>query len=126
MSRHGKWIVLIFAAAGVCLTLDTAWLTLQNSDPRYQAGVAVAGGSATLVARGAQVIDVAGALGLDGFAQATLSTPGDLRLQGLLNDSANANTLAGSLTLGGSLTIAAAQTYPTTHSRFTLALARFD
>lgn len=72
-------------------------------------------GSGDLTVR-AQQIDVVGNSVLQGFANTTLQSSGDLRLIGVEVDDA----LQGTLSTAGDLTLSAAQVYPTTLTEFTV------
>ena len=116
---------VISASGASQVRLDTAYAQLGNPDPRFQFEASVppqapTGGPAGLSVH-ALNIDVEGNSVLQGFALTTLTSAGNVRLIGVLDDSPDARVLTGSLSTGGDLRLDAAQVYPTTLSQFTLA-----
>ncbi|MCW5623888.1 MAG: filamentous hemagglutinin family protein [Burkholderiales bacterium] len=104
--------------------LSAAYVSIGNSAfDRQGAGGAATGGDATLTVVG-KLIDVAGAVVLQGMDVVNLDSTGDVRLRGVLTDTdpsgAVAYGLTGSLTTAADVTIRAAQVYPTTYSDFTI------
>lgn len=87
----------------------------QRSQTRQEVPATPASGSGSLLLD-AQLIDVIGNSVLEGFADVTLRSSGDIRARGVQLD--DARTLDGSLRTSGALTLAAQQVYPTTLSRF--------
>lgn len=111
----------IVAASGKTVNLNSGYVGIANSNPKYQALPKVQGGSASLNVA-AQWIDLVGKVALNGFGQTMLSSIGDIRLKGIWNqDSANLAML-GSFSTAGDLSLQARQIYPTTLSNFTLAI----
>ncbi len=108
----------ILRIAAPYIGLDGAFQGVSTPNPRGFSGAA-GGGSLFL---SADAIDVTGAVVFDpSIGQATLSTPGDLRLIGVAPLTAQSNgivasTLIGQLAVNGDLTLQAAQVYPTTGS----------
>ncbi len=110
---------------GNTLTLNAPYIELGSADIRYQGAGAATTGNATLAANGTTV-DLIGHQSLQGFGTAQLAARGDIRLIGI--DASDANGAAtgfatGTLSMVGNLTLTDAQTYPTTLSDFTFAVA---
>jgi filamentous hemagglutinin family protein len=68
----------------------------------------------------ANLVDITGDVSISGINQLSITSSGDIRLNGVL-DTLN-NTLAGQLTTQGNMTLQANQVYPTTMSNFELAV----
>ncbi|MBL8268803.1 beta strand repeat-containing protein, partial [Steroidobacter sp.] len=104
------------------VTLGSSELDHNNLNSQYQAPAQAGTGSLNVEAG---QIDVIGTSVLQGFADATLKSSGDLRLIGVQIDPPQGVTgspaLKGSLSTAGDLTLSAAQVYPTTLTQFTVA-----
>lgn len=112
-------------AGGHTLTLSAPYIQLGSSDLRYQTPGASSTGSAQLKAN-ASTIDLIGNSALQGFGDASLAAKADIRLVGMPATDASGNSTGyalGSFAMAGNLTLTDAQTYPTTLSDFTLAVA---
>lgn len=105
--------------SGATLKLDTAYLTLGNSDARYQQVRPSGTGDATLQAR-AGTIDIVGQSSTTGIGSIGLQATGDIRLQGVLTIDPTVTTLNGGWSTGADVTLTAAQVYPTTLSQFSI------
>jgi filamentous hemagglutinin family protein len=97
--------------------LQASYIALGSSQFRAPVAAPVAG-NGSLSAQ-AQLIDLVGGLGLDGFSATQLSSQGDIRLRGIrVNDSQR--DFVGQLRSAGDLTLSSAQVYTTTLSDYTL------
>lgn len=100
--------------------LQASYIALGSSQFRTPVAAPVAG-NGSLSAQ-AQLIDLVGGLGLDGFSATQLSSQGDIRLRGIrVNDSQR--DFVGQLRSAGDLALSAAQVYTTTLSDYTLQVA---
>lgn len=116
--------------AGINSALNSAHVTIGNLDTGNQASVAPATGSGSLNVA-AQLVDISGNVsisnvfaGVDtrGNGSVNLSSSGDIRLNGILSDSAttvNAQSLQGALRTQGDITLKANQVYTSTLAQFT-------
>ncbi|HEY5759185.1 MAG TPA: filamentous hemagglutinin N-terminal domain-containing protein, partial [Steroidobacter sp.] len=126
MARSLRMDAAVIASDGGRATLSAPIVTLGNSrtdraGTQYQAPALA--GTGTLQIDGGQ-IDVIGSSVLQGLAETTLRSSGDVRLTGvqvISQDGTQRSILQGSLGTAGNLTVNAAQVYPTTLSQFTLA-----
>ncbi len=105
----------IGALGAAPISLAAPAVSLGPTNVFTQATDAPSAGPASLSVQ-AGLIQLDGALSLQGFGQTTLSASSDLQAVGVLNASNSA--LVGSLTAAGTLTFAARQIYPTTLSQF--------
>lgn len=116
----------VIASDGGRATLSAPIVTLGNSQtdrPGTQYQAPALAGTGTLQIDGGQ-IDVIGTSVLQGLADTTLRSSGDVRLTGvqvISQDGTERPVLRGSLGTAGNLTVSAAQVYPTTLTQFTLA-----
>lgn len=78
-------------------------------------------GSASLLVQGEQ-IDLVGNLALQGIAEASLSSSGDVRTLGV-QEASDPSRYAGTLSFGGNVVIDAAQLYPATQTDYTFTFA---
>lgn len=112
-------------ASGGQLSLSSAYVALGSADTlNQQVNSGATAGPATL-AVSAQLIDLVGAVDLNGFGATMLSSSGDIRAVGvqLDNSVANGNSgFSGSLASPGALTLSAQQIYPTTLTSYTIDL----
>lgn len=102
------------------VSLSSAYVALGSTDTlNQQVDPHATAGKANLSVT-AQLIDLVGAMDLDGFGVATLSSSGDIRAVGVqLGDNSSFNpgddaNFAGALTSPGALNLTAQQIYPTT------------
>ena len=112
------------ASAGA-VSLDSAYVALGSTDTlSQQVNNKAMSGAATLSVTG-QLIDLVGAMDLNGFGRATLSSSGDIRTIGVQLDPnlPNANSdFTGSLVSPAALTLSAQQIYPTTLTSYDIKL----
>ncbi|MDE2450942.1 MAG: filamentous hemagglutinin family protein [Gammaproteobacteria bacterium] len=107
------------------VSLSSAYVALGSTDTQSQQvnGAATAGSASLSVS--AQLIDLVGAMDLNGFGSTTLSSSGDIRAVGVQLDQSFANGnngFSGSLISPGALTLSAQQIYPTTLTSYTIDL----
>ena len=112
-------------ASGGQVSLSSAYVALGSTDTLSQQvnGAATAGTASLAVS--AQLIDLVGAMDLNGFDATSLSSSGDIRTIGVQLDQsiANGNSgYGGSLIDPGALTLTAQQIYPTTLTSYTIEL----
>ncbi len=133
-------LIDVLGNAGVALKSASAIWLGQSLDPRGSGGTVQPGAASPLLAtRSGQglltaqagSIDLAGSLTLNGVAETTLRSSGDIRLSGrAINGVADTDRAlgqsVGGLTTAGNLTLDAAQVYPTTRSSYSLAVAQPD
>lgn len=113
----------IAASDGANINLRSGYLSIGNSDIRYQQkALAAQAGSAGLSAQ-ADWIDLQGNVSLNGFSRTALTSANDIRLNGVWNSDSTNPALIGKLSSWGDLTLTARQVYPTTLSRFILEVA---
>jgi filamentous hemagglutinin family protein len=111
------------------VSLSSAYVALGSDDTQTQAldvGRQAAAGPATLSVN-AQLIDLVGAMELNGFSNTTLSSSGDIRAVGVQLDLTAVgyggdSTFSGSLVSPGALALAAQQIYPTTLTSYDIDL----
>ncbi|MBO9579645.1 MAG: filamentous hemagglutinin family protein [Sphingobium sp.] len=108
--------VFVKATAGSDATIKAGYVRLASRLGANTVIGANEGDARVTLFGGAQGIDVAGAINIDGsIGSITLATPGDVRLIGVTsNFVANAPTYDGGLLTSGDLTIDAGRTYATT------------
>ncbi|HUA25569.1 MAG TPA: filamentous hemagglutinin family protein [Steroidobacteraceae bacterium] len=115
------------SAASGKVSLSSAYIALGSDDPlSQQINNAPVAGSASLSVT-AQLIDLVGAMDLNGFGGATLSSSGDIRAVGVqLATNAvgytNDSSFSGLLVSPGALTLNAQQIYPTTLTSYDIDL----
>jgi hypothetical protein len=98
------------------VTLSSAYVSLGSSDATTQnVNTAPQPGAGTLNVAG-QFVDLIGNVDLQGFAQANISSSGDLRTVGVLLQGTTAPQ--GSLTTAGDLSLTAQQIYPSTLTQY--------
>lgn len=127
----------IAARDGAHVTLSAGQVALMNTPASYRpsggyAGVATRTGTGTLQATG-DLVELAGHVTLNGFADTRLTSNGDLRAAGFAvqlntapipdNVTETQALLTGSLTTPGDLTLTAAQVYPATAVDYTVRVA---
>jgi len=110
-----SWAPNAGAAADGLARLDAAYVALGSSTLRSGTGV----GTASATAQGgflaaADLIDLRGALGFDGFSDVALSASGDIRFSGIRIDLFRDRQYSGSLSQPGRLLLAARRAYATT------------
>lgn len=114
----------VLAAAGAAdVKLEATYVALgNNAMDRQNAGRnALPGGGEAELNVSAGLIDVAGNSALQGIGKTTLDSRSDIRFKGVL-DNEQARELSGALISGGDMTLRATRIYPTTMSRFTVAV----
>ena len=101
--------------------LDAPYLTLANTRINHQASgsPAPAAGSAYLLVKASQNIDLIGSTNLRGFTASSFETPGDIRLIGAAASPTD-QSRKGQLASVGDLSFTARQIYPTTLTEFSL------
>ncbi len=114
----------IVAPPGGTVTLSAPYVSIGNTDSRYgaQVGSAAAPGQASLNVQ-ADLVDIAGTLGLSGFSNAAFTSSGDIRFEGIENDTGSAPVITGALLASGTVSFTAQQLYPTTLSRYSVSVA---
>ncbi|MES1998351.1 MAG: filamentous hemagglutinin family protein [Pseudomonadota bacterium] len=111
----------LIADSGKAVNLQSAYISIGNSNPNYQAAPAAQAGTASLTAT-ADMIDLTGNVSLNGMGQTVLKSKGDIRLKGVWNLNSAQLAQLGALKTVGDLTLQARQIYPSTLSDFTLAI----
>lgn len=115
--------------SGAVASLSADYINVGNRDPRYQSAQAPIWGDARLALRGT-LVDLTGDVALQGVGTTTIAAADALRLVGVgaeLASSGDASqatdvNLKGALRAQGSVDISAGQVYPTTLSRFDIAV----
>jgi len=117
---------VIDGAPGAKVALKAPYVALGDQDIADVAGStkATAGGGAATLAVDADVVDLVGRLGLQGFSSTRLSATlggrrdGEIRLRG--RNQPNSTALDGALLFAGELALTAGQIYPTTLSSYSI------
>lgn len=117
---------VIDGAPGTKVVLEAPYVALGDQDIADVAGStkATAGGGAATLAVDADVVDLVGRLGLQGFSSTRLSATlggrrdGEIRLRG--RNQPNSTVLDGALLFAGELALTAGQIYPTTLSSYSI------
>ncbi len=108
----------MISLAGSMATISASYINLANSNLQNQSLTQPLAGTGTLGII-AQLVDLTGNLSVSGVGQLSITSSGDIRLNGVLDTQGTA--LTGSLVTQGNMTLQANQVYPTTMSQFTLA-----
>lgn len=112
---------IISGEPGAVATVRAAYVGIGNRVPAAQGAKSGSAGSASFTAE-ADVIDLDGAFGMQGFGRTVFDAETDIRLRGILSNETTASTLIGSLNSGGDVEFIAQQVYPTTLTQFTVTL----
>jgi filamentous hemagglutinin len=107
------------ALAGSSAAISASYVNLANSNLQHQTVIPPSAGTGTLSVS-AQLVDITGNLAVSGVGQLSVTSDGDIRLNGVLNTAGT--LLAGSLVTQGNVTLQANQVYPTTMSQFALSV----
>lgn len=111
----------IVASSGKKISLSSGYVSIANTEPKYQTLPNAQGGTANLNVA-AQWIDLTGKVALNGFGQTVLTSSGDIRLKGVKSYVSTDFFMKGSFTTAGDLEMRARQIYPATLSEYAIAI----